>query len=695
MGLTPFDFVLWLVAASMAALISYCLKWTAENRRRPGSLMVPLAIFILLMMLSMVVSAVYYFTFPSFGVFVDLAVVNMLVMGGGALPLIFAVFRSLLPEESIAQEPGDRPLPEPRGASWGGTGTLVVIVALALLNEYFMGWAFQLAAGGFGATVASSFASTFSATVSSYWFLFTMSFEMGFTAFLLRRQIPRVLLAVVAFQAAIMFLSPPALASQQWAEGAVFGGSALMVCLFVFVFEHLARNSTVDRAFSRYLGLLIAAYAAMMAGLFLWELSSSELVFAVSILAEMCVYLGLVLNGPGTVSMKSWKADPWWVFGVLSALFVGEFFMGELLDVQAGGSRALFSNAALVPIGSGILGSVSSAGYDFVAFFSAVTLSPWFLIMMGAEMGALVFFKMREARELETKVRLGLVMVAYAAYSVYLPYFLVPGASLPKIPFLGWSMGIGTAGAVAPTLLLALLGTYLISGALSFLFGARQVCSMFCTAALMYQGTFYDSMKTFNRTSALGKRLLTSRFSDIYKVVFSLVWASLIAAVAVSYLDSIGVVNLTIFGSDPAVFFYGFYFGFLWYLIFVTIPFVGTYGCVTMGICHWGTFNQLVGRLGFFKLKVRDPNVCVTCETKDCAKACPVGLTDLPGSFISKGEFKSSKCIGVGDCVGACPYSNEYFFDVRGWLKRGSKKGGSGAMVDLKLVNVRLDADAA
>jgi polyferredoxin len=57
------------------------------------------------------------------------------------------------------------------------------------------------------------------------------------------------------------------------------------------------------------------------------------------------------------------------------------------------------------------------------------------------------------------------------------------------------------------------------------------------------------------------------------------------------------------------------------------------------------------------------------CETKDCAKVCPVGLTDLPGAFIDKGEFRSYKCIGVGDCVSACPYENVYFFDARNWVR--------------------------
>ncbi|MDG7010679.1 MAG: 4Fe-4S binding protein [Nitrososphaerota archaeon] len=681
--MTPGDLLLWALAASMASVISYSLKWTVENRNRAGSLAVPLVVFVLVMMLSMVVSAVVYFSAPSLGTLVDLVVVNMIVMGGGALPFVLVIFRSLLAEEG--SPPGTATQVD-AGAkvrrSWGGPGPAAAVVTLVLLNEFFMGWAFQLAGGTFPAAPGQGFVPLFSAVVSSYWFLFTMAFEMAFTAFLLRKEISSALLVVIAFQAAVMFLSPPAFVNPGWVTASVFGSSILMILLFIYAFEHLAKNPMVGRTLSRYLILLFGAYAAMMAGLFIWELSSSAFLFSLSILAEMGVYLGVVMGADGATSMKSWKSDPWWVLGVLTALFVGEFFMGALLDAQVSGTQALFATASLVPISGGAIGLLSSSVFDFLGFFSAVTLSPWFLVMMGAEMGALVFFRMREVRELETRVRLGMVIVAYGVYTVLLPNFLIPGSALPKIPFIGWNMGVGTGGPVAPALLVALVGTYVFSGALSFLFGARQFCSMFCSAALMYQGTFYDSMKSFNRTSAIGRKLLTSRLSDLYKAVFSLVWVSLIAAVVVSYLDSTGVARLYVFGTDPTVFLYTFYFGFLWYIVFVTIPFVGTYGCVTLGWCHWGTFNQIVSRLGFFKLKVRDPNVCVTCETKDCAKACPVGLTDMPGSFMAKGEYKSSKCIGVGDCVGACPYSNEYFFDVRGWL-RGRSKGGGGAMVDL------------
>ena len=692
-GLSSTEPILWLLASLMALVTSYLIKLTVESKRRLRSLMGPFVVFLLLMMLSMVVSAVIYLLSPSVNMLVTLVVVNMLVMSLGSLPFVLVIFRSLLAEHDQQGGPG-APQALEEAQSGGASGkdrpwtSLSAVLVLVLLNEFFMGWAFQLASGGARLLTGSPGPlGLFSSVVSSYWFLFTMSFEMALTTFMLRHEIPRVYLYLIAFQSAVMFLSPTAFASAQWAAFAVYAGSAGMVILFVYVFEYLARNHMIESRFSNYLLSLMAAYAMMMAGLYMWEVFASETLFAFSIVLEMAIYLDLVLAGKTTAVLKQWLSSPWWVLGVLSALFVGEFFMGALLDAQINGPQALLSGAGLVPTSGNPLSAIAGSVYDFLAFFGAVTASPWFLIMMGAEMGALVAFRIRSVRELETRVRLVLVMVAYAVYAVFLPYFLIPGNVLPKLPFLGWSMGVGTAGPVAPALLVGLVGTYISSGALSFLFGSRQVCSMFCTAALMYQGTFYDKMKTFNRSSRLGRKYLTSRLSSIYRGTFALVWGSLIAAVAISYLDSIGLLNLSVFGTDPTEFLYTFYFGFLWYLIFVTIPFVGTYGCVSMGWCHWGTFNQLVSRLGFFRLKVKDPAICVTCPTKDCAQACPVGLTDLPGNFMSKGEFKSSKCIGVGDCVGACPYNNEYFYDVRNWLRRKRHKAGGLGMIELTPVH--------
>ena len=41
----------------------------------------------------------------------------------------------------------------------------------------------------------------------------------------------------------------------------------------------------------------------------------------------------------------------------------------------------------------------------------------------------------------------------------------------------------------------------------------------------------------------------------------------------------------------------------------------------------------------------------------------------MRGPFVEKGYFKSYKCIGVGDCIEACPYDNIFVYDVRHYLK--------------------------
>ena len=125
----------------------------------------------------------------------------------------------------------------------------------------------------------------------------------------------------------------------------------------------------------------------------------------------------------------------------------------------------------------------------------------------------------------------------------------------------------------------------------------------------------------------------------------------------------------SIFGMDPAYFLFMFYFGFLWYVLWMLIPFVGTYGCASTGMCGWGAFNQLISRAGLFRLKVKDKALCSSCTTKECSKVCPMGLTDQPSAFAAKGEFRNYKCVGDGNCVSACPSQNISFYDVRHWLR--------------------------
>jgi polyferredoxin len=287
----------------------------------------------------------------------------------------------------------------------------------------------------------------------------------------------------------------------------------------------------------------------------------------------------------------------------------------------------------------------------------------------------------------------------YALAAVYFPsiYYTRMFPNLPsgtQVPVLGWSMGIGSAP-LGPSVFLVVFLTYVAVGAASVLFGRRVICSVFCTAAVMYQGTAIDTMRSFNRSSPVARKFLGSRFSSAYSAILGITMGSLVVASFTSYLDQIGVLHLTIAGTDPTVFLFALYFGVVWYALFVMIPYAGTYNCVTMGWCYTGAISQAFSRLGFFRLKAKDPNICRQCTTLDCAKACPIGLVDMPGHFRTKGEFRSSKCCGVGNCVGACPYGNLYIHDVRHWLRdRIGARGRPHGTVELPMVRARTASSA-
>jgi polyferredoxin len=649
------SFVLWGIAALMAALTAWLLRKGSAVKTLTDA---GLVLFLLAMMASMFLSAVIYLYLPSLVTIFELVALNMVSMSLGLIPILTALFR------------GDRPLDETRKGSSVSSRSIVfaAVIALALLSEVFMGWTFAIVSGVASTTSQSVFSSLVEST-SSYWFVFTMAAEMAVTLYLVGRRFPRSFRRLVALQTAIMVLSPTAFADPSWAYWALWGNSGTMIVAIILIFEYLYRNRTVPAGALSYLVRLMGAYSLMMAGLFVWLLYGDAILFVLSVVAEMVVYFTVVLDEKKLVAppLQGWLSMPRWAFGLLLSLFLAEFFMGGALDALVNGT-SYFTGLPFASLTGSVLTVLGAASYDFIVFVSSITASFLFLAMMGVEMGALVVFKIRYARETETKIRLVLLLVAYAIYSLFLPVFVL-GAVLPSIPWIGWSMGIGTAGALAPAVVVALVGTYLISGGLSFLFGSRQLCSLFCTAALMYQGTTIDAMSSFNRTSKLGRKYLTSRIPSAYKVVVTLVWGSLLVGAALSYLTSVGVVDVTVFGADTGYFLYAFYFSFLWYAVWIMTPFVGTYGCATTGVCGWGAFNQLISRIGLFRIKVRDSDTCSSCKTKDCAKVCPVGLTDMPGAFIEKGEFRSFKCIGVGDCVSACPYNNVFFFDVRNWIR--------------------------
>jgi polyferredoxin len=658
----PALIVLWTLALAMAAITAFLLRWAAEARTRVAAAVV---LFLLGMMSSMLLGAAAYLLDPTRDGLVIALWLTTALMSLSVFPVFYVIVRHLPSPD------GSRPAP---ATPWSaGAGYLGGVLGLVLLNELLMGAVFSAAAGGGLPAASAGFLGALAQTVNGPWFLFTMATEMALSAVLLRGRLPRPVVALFLAQALLMALSPPAFGVLGSGALVLVAGAAAMTGIIVYLMEYLYRHRQMPVVLSRYVLALLAVYALMMAGLYLWLVDGSGLVFAVSVLLEMLLFFDALLR-PDRLSAapgEPWLLRPHWTFGVLASIFVAELFMGAILDLAL--EPAIYAPAlpslALAGAPATVLFNALSNGFWFVAL---VTGSTWFLAMMGLEMGTLFYFKFRESRNRENRVRMVMTMVSYGAFATFFPslYYstLFPNAlSGTQVPVLGWSMGLGSAP-IVPSLFLVIFLTYAIFGIASVLFGRRAVCSVFCTAPLMYQGTTIDAMRPFNRSSRIGRKNLGSRLSSLYSATAGLTMAALVAVSFGSYFDQQGLLNVTILGADPSVFFFALSFSVAWYVLFVSIPYVGDYNCVTMGWCYTGLIAGAFQKVGFFKLKVRSKEVCKACTTLDCAKACPVALLDMPGHFRTKGEFRSSKCCGVGNCVGACPYGNLYIHDVRHWV---------------------------
>ncbi len=652
------------LAAAMAGSTAVFVRWAAEAR---SGLKEAVVAFLLLMMTGMLLGALVYELAPGAGSAVAGLWVASAVMSA-AVVLVFASF--VAAARRAARDGGpSSPAPSPR------RGFSASVIALVVGNEFLMGWVLGLASGSLPRafpSVASALPAWTATIVVSPWFVFTMGAEMLTTVALLRAALPRAATVLLLGQGAIMFLSPPAFSPGPAGSAALYAGSAAMIVLFVYVMELLYRKRSLAPGFAGYLLRLLPVYATMMAGVFLWTLYGSPFVFAVAVVLEMAVFFEAVLRSGGFAGAPSfaWQERPGWTTAVLATVFVSELFMGAALALAL--TPGTYVPGPLLPLSGSPAEVALHAGLNGFFFFANTTASTWFLLMMGAEMGTLVVLRMREVRGRETRVRLALMLGAYAAFAVFYPsvYYAeaaphAPGAGAPAVvPVLGWSMGLGS-GAVAPTVLAVLAATYAVFAVVTVLFGRRAICSVFCSAATMYQGTTLDAMKSFNRRSEPARRYLGSRFSSAYRVTAAAVLVALAGTAVTSYLDAVGRWSVRFFGVDPSVFLFDVSFGVVWYVLFVTVPYAGEYNCVTMGWCYTGLLAGATSRLGFFRLRVHDREVCRRCTTFDCARSCPIGLVDMPAQLRSTGEFRSSKCCGVGDCAEACPYGNLYLADVR------------------------------
>ena len=174
---------------------------------------------------------------------------------------------------------------------------IVLIIALVMLSEVFMGWTFAL----IGGTVSSAsglqgMLATITQSASSFWFIFMMTSEMAITFFFIRNRLPRAFGWIVASQIIIMILAPTAIANSLWANFSLAAGSVVMILLFIYIFDFLYKNRTINSGILNYLLFLMLSYALMMVGQFIWLLYDDVSIFVTSIIVEMSVYFVIVLD---------------------------------------------------------------------------------------------------------------------------------------------------------------------------------------------------------------------------------------------------------------------------------------------------------------------------------------------------------------------------------------------------------------
>jgi len=289
----------WIIEGLMAVFTAWLIKKGSEIKAPKEAWMV---LFLLSMMAQMFISTLIYLYFPT-AVF-EIILLNMWIM----MATIFAFAALYL-------------FDQPKTLDEVVAGILrlryliiALIVALVLLSMIFMAWTFALIGGT--VSTAGGLQGIFSAIAnssSSFWFIFTTSAEMAITLFFIRGRLPKEFSWLIGVQVIIMVLSPTAIVNSVWASISLAAGSAAMTFLFIRIFKSLHKNQTLSKGLLNYLVLLMLAYALMMAGQFIWLLNGDAAVFALSIIFEMVVYLGIVLDEKKLASPKlvSWQSMPY------------------------------------------------------------------------------------------------------------------------------------------------------------------------------------------------------------------------------------------------------------------------------------------------------------------------------------------------------------------------------------------------
>ncbi len=460
----------------------------------------------------------------------------------------------------------------------------------------------------------------------------------------------------------MLILPSSSVTLQQWL---LLVDTVLMIITMAIEFEIVASNkNTILTRTKRIIDFSFTMMLLSAVGIFIYystgmTFPSGFMIFSIIMVTFMIIFLYLIFHEYGSAVSISWGKRRSWLFYLLFSSFLAEVLISASLDIITGifTVQGTGIDALVFLIENNIpYWNISSIPLDSLLFIATITSSYIFLLVMGTEMITLVIFRIKKIKWREKRINLSLAIVAYLIYTVYGPNFVPIWNRLPL-----WA-NVGSAGPLTKYVLLPVLLSYAVYAILAFLFGRRSYCSTLCPSAVMYGGTLGESMVSLNYATKLSKKNLGSRFSNLAMLFISTSWIFFILSAVLSFLNSLNFIHLDF---DPSVAFSLLIWNLLWYVFFISIPFVGMSPCRRYGWCTTGTLLGLISYLGLFKIVAADPMQCYKCPTKDCVTACEVGISDIPAQLIKRGYFKSIKCVGSGSCIMACPYENIRFHDVR------------------------------
>ncbi len=501
-------------------------------------------------------------------------------------------------------------------------------------------------------------------SVSSYLFIASMEIEMILSLlFLEKDSIKKIVFSGVVFSG---LFNPFFMPQSNFSLYGTIYFTAVMVFFMAILFEIIAvKFDTMNFGkivmITLFFGLMGFSAAGLFASIVFGSLITL-LLFDISMMAQMAFYFYFLFRNTEIRGRPGWSYNRYSMFYVLLFSFAAEWLASASIISVVNGVNGVVP--FLSNFGVGVYSGIVPAILNAIFIFGSVTNSYVFLIIMGVEMASLVIVRIGRLRWKEKKWNLTFALVAYTLYTVYFPNFVDP-KYYRVLPFWG---NIGSLGPVYPGILAALIGSYALYAGLALLFGRRSYCSTLCPSAVMYGGTLGQAMIKYNYSAPASRKHIGSKFKESLYPIIGSAWILILIAAYFSYLANTGGRFADPYGVDPAVIYSVTVWNVIWYIFFMSIPLVGMSPCRRYGWCTTGTFVGFFSRIGLFRLKVHDPSQCVKCETKACVTACEVGAGDLAGQFIKQGYFKSSKCVGSGSCVLACPYDNIYFYDVRNVL---------------------------